>query len=93
MLQRVNDIRVATTEILRTPVVLKPTLDSNGNMQVSFNRDGEQHLLCILKYDGSQLKCIINSTGKAFELDDSSTIDYRSLLIEVLSEILSGTDE
>lgn len=93
MLQRVNDIRVATTEILRTPVMLKPTLDSNGNMQVSFNRDGEQHLLCILKYDGSQLKCIINSTGKAFELDDSSTIDYRSLLIEVLSEILSGTDE
>ena len=93
MLQRVNDIRVATTEILRTPVVLKPTLDSNGNMQVSFNRDGEQHLLCMLKYDGSQLKCIINSTGKAFELDDSSTIDYRSLLIEVLSEILSGTDE
>ena len=93
MLQRVNDIRVATTEILRTPVMLKPTLDSNGNMQVSFNRDGEQHLLCMLKYDGSQLKCIINSTGKAFELDDSSTIDYRSLLIEVLSEILSGTDE
>ena len=60
MLQRVNDIRVATTEILRTPVMLKPTLDSNGNMQVSFNRDGEQHLLCILKYDGSQLKCIIS---------------------------------
>ena len=74
MLQRVNDIRVATTELLRTPVILKPVSDGNGNMQVSFNRDGEQLPLCMLKYDGSQLKCIINSTGQTFELDDSSPI-------------------
>jgi hypothetical protein len=92
MLQRVNDIRVATTELLRTPVILKPVSDGNGNMQVSFNRDGEQLPLCMLKYDGSQLKCIINSTGQAFELDDSSPIDQKSPLVEVLSEVLSGTD-
>lgn len=91
MLQRVNDIRVATTELLRTPVILKPVSDGNGNMQVSFNRDGEQLPLCMLKYDGSQLKCIINSTGQTFELDDSSPIDHKSLLVEVLSEVLSGT--
>lgn len=84
MLQRVNDIRVATTELLRTPVILKPVSDGNGNMQVSFNRDGEQLPLCMLKYDGSQLKCIINSIGKTFELDDSSPIDHKSLLVEVL---------
>ena len=88
MLQRVNDIRVATTELLRTPVILKPVSDGNGNMQVSFNRDGEQLPLCMLKYDGSQLKCIINSIGKTFELDDSSPIDHKSLLVEVLSRIL-----
>ena len=88
MLQRVNDIRVATTELLRTPIILKPVSDSNGNMQISFNRDGEQLPLCMLKYDGSQLKCIINSTGQAFELDDSSPIDHHSLIIEVLSEVL-----
>ena len=88
MLQRVNDIRVATTELLRTPVILKPVLDGNGNMQVFFNRNGEQLPLCMLKYDGSQLKCIVNSIGKAFELDDSSTIDHKSLLVEVLSGIL-----
>ena len=88
MLQRVNDIRVATTELLRTTVILKPVSDGNGNMQVSFNRDGEQLPLCMLKYDGSQLKCIINSTGQAFELDDSSPIDHHSLIIEVLSEVL-----
>lgn len=88
MLQRVNDIRVATTELLRTPIILKPVSDSNGNMQVSFNRDGEQLPLCMLKYDGSQLKCIINSTGQVFELDDSSPIDHHSLIIEVLSEVL-----
>ena len=92
MLQRVNDIRVATTELLRTPVILKPLSDGNGNMQVSFNRDGEQLPLCMLKYDGSQLKCIINSIGKTFELDDSSQIDHKSPLVEVLSEVLSGTD-
>ena len=92
MLQRVNDIRVATTELLRTPIILKPVLDDNGNMQVSFNRDGEQLPLCMLKYDGSQLKCIINSIGKTFELDDSSQIDHKSPLVEVLSEVLSGTD-
>ena len=91
MLQRVNDIRVATTEILRTPVILKPVSDGNGNMQVSFNRNGEQLPLCILKYEGSQLKCIINSIGKTFELDDSAILDSHSLLIEVLSEHLSGT--
>ena len=88
MLQRVNDIRVATTEILRTPVILKPVSDGNGNMQVSFNRNGEQLPLCMLKYDGSQLKCIVNSIGKTFELDDSSPIDHKSLLVEVLSGIL-----
>ncbi len=88
MLQRVNDIRVATTELLRTPVILKPVSDGNGNMQVSFNRDGEQLPLCMLKYDGSQLKCIINSTGQAFELDDSSLIDHKNLLVEVLAGIL-----
>ena len=88
MLQRVNDIRVATTELLRTPVILKPVSDGNGNMQVSFNRDGEQLPLCMLKYDGSQLKCIINSIGKTFELDDSSPIDHKSILVEVLSGIL-----
>lgn len=88
MLQRVNDIRVATTELLRTPVILKPVSDGNGNMQVSFNRDGEQLPLCMLKYDDSQLKCIINSIGKTFELDDSSPIDHKSLLVEVLSRIL-----
>ena len=88
MLQRVNDIRVATTELLRTPIILKPVLDDNGNMQVSFNHNGEQLPLCMLKYDGSQLKCIVNSIGKAFELDDSSTIDHKSLLVEVLSGIL-----
>lgn len=88
MLQRVNDISVATTELLRTPIILKPVSDSNGNMQISFNRDGEQLPLCMLKYDGSQLKCIINSTGQAFELDDSSPIDHHSLIIEVLSEVL-----
>lgn len=92
MLQRVNDIRVASTERLRTPVILKPVSDGNGNMQVSFNRDGEQLPLCMLKYDGSQLKCIINSIGKTFELDDSSQIDHKSPLVEVLSEVLSGTD-
>ena len=88
MLQRVNDIRVATTELLRTPVILKPVLDGNGNMQVFFNRNGEQLPLCMLKYDGSQLKCIVNSIGKTFELNDSSTIDHKSLLVEVLSGIL-----
>ena len=88
MLQRVNDIRVAATELLRTPVILKPISDGNGNMQVSFNRNGEQLPLCMLKYDGSQLKCIINSIGKTFELDDSSPIDHKSLLVEVLSGIL-----
>lgn len=88
MLQRVNDIRVATTELLRTPVILKPVLDGNGNMQVVFNRNGEQLPLCMLKYDGSQLKCIVNSIGKTFELNDSSTIDHKSLLVEVLSGIL-----
>lgn len=88
MLQRVNDIRVATTELLRTPIILKPVLDDNGNMQVSFNHNGEQSPLCMLKYDGSQLKCIVNSIGKTFELDDSSTIDHKSLLVEVLSGIL-----
>ena len=88
MLQRVNDIRVATTELLRTPVILKPVSDGNGNMQVSFNRDGEQLPLCMFKYEGSQLKCIINSIGKTFELDDSSPIDHKSLLVEVLSGIL-----
>ena len=88
MLQRVNDIRVATTELLRTPVILKPVLDGNGNMQVSFNRNGEQLPLCMLKYDGSQLKCIINSIGKTFELNDSSPIDHKSLLVEVLAGIL-----
>ena len=87
MLQRVNDIRVATTEILRTPVILKPVSDGNGNMQVSFNRNGEQLPLCMLKYDGSQLKCIVNSIGKTFDLDDSSPIDHKSLLVEVLSGI------
>ena len=92
MLQRVNDIRVATTELLRTPVILKPLSDGNGNMQVSFNRDGEQLPLCMLKYDGSQLKCIINSIGKTCELDDSSQLDHKSPLVEVLSEVLSGTD-
>ena len=91
MLQRVNDIRVATTELLRTPVILKPVSDGNGNMQVSLNRNGEQLPLCMLKYDGSQLKCIINFTGQDFELDDSSPIDHKSLLVEVLSEVLSGT--
>lgn len=93
MLQRVNDIRVATTELLRVPVILKPVLDGNGNMQVSFNRDGEQLPLCMLKYDGSQLKCIVNSIGKTFELDDSSTIDHKSLLIEVLSDVLRKNNE
>ena len=88
MLQRVNDIRVATTELLRIPVILKPVLDGNGNMQVSFNRDGEQFPLCMLKYEGSQLKCIINSTGQAFELDDSSPIDHKNLLVEVLAGIV-----
>ena len=88
MLQRVNDIRVATTELLRTPVILKPVLDGNGNMQVSFNRNGEQLPLCMLKYDGSQLKCIINSIGNTFELNDSSPIDHKSLLVEVLAGIL-----
>ena len=88
MLQRVNDIRVATTELLRTPIILKPVLDDNGNMQVSFNHNGEQSPLCMLKYDDSQLKCIVNSIGKTFELDDSSTIDHKSLLVEVLSGIL-----
>ena len=88
MLQRVNDIRVATTELLRTPVILKPVSDGNGNMQVSFNRNGEQLPLCMLKYDGSQLKCIVNSIGKTFDLDDSSPIDHKSLLVEVLSGIL-----
>ena len=88
MLQRVNDIRVATTELLRTTVILKPVLDGNGNMQVSFNHNGEQSPLCMLKYDDSQLKCIVNSIGKTFELDDSSTIDHKSLLVEVLSGIL-----
>lgn len=88
MLQRVNDIRVATTELLRTPVILKPVSDGNGNMQVSFNRDGEQLPLCMFKYEGSQLKCIINSIGKTFELDDSSPIDHKSLLVEVLAGIL-----
>ena len=88
MLQRVNDIRVAATELLRTPVILKPISDGNGNMQVSFNRNGEQLPLCMLKYDGSQLKCIINSIGKTFELDDSSPIDHKSLLVEALSGIL-----
>lgn len=88
MLQRVNDIRVATTELLRTPIILKPVLDDNGNMQVSFNHNGEQLPLCMLKYDGSQLKCIVNSIGKTFELNDSSTIDHKSLLVEVLSGIL-----
>ena len=92
MLQRVNDIRVATTELLRTPIILKPVLDDNGNMQVSFNHNGEQSPLCMLKYDGTQLKCIVNSIGKAFEIDDSSTIGYHSLLIEALSEVLSETD-
>lgn len=87
MLQRVNDIRIATTEILRTPVILKPVSDGNGNMQVSFNRNGEQLPLCMLKYDGSQLKCIVNSIGKTFDLDDSSPIDHKSLLVEVLSGI------
>ena len=93
MLQRVNDIRVATTELLRVPVILKPVLDGNGNMQVFFNRDGEQLPLCMLKYDGSQLKCIVNSIGKTFELDDSSTIDHKSLLIEVLSDVLRKNNE
>ena len=88
MLQRVNDIRVATTELLRTPIILKPVLDDNGNMQVSFNHNGEQSPLCMLKYDDSQLKCIVNSIGKTFELDDPSTIDHKSLLVEVLSGIL-----
>lgn len=88
MLQRVNDIRVAATELLRTPVIMKPVLDGNDNMQVFFNRDGEQLPLCMLKYDGSQLKCIINSIGKSFELNDSSPIDHKSLLVEVLSGIL-----
>ena len=87
MLQRVNDIRIATTEILRTPVILKPVSDGNGDMQVSFNRNGEQLPLCMLKYDGSQLKCIVNSIGKTFDLDDSSPIDHKSLLVEVLSGI------
>ena len=87
MLQRVNDIRIATTEILRTPVILKPVSDGNDNMQVSFNRNGEQLPLCMLKYDGSQLKCIVNSIGKTFDLDDSSPIDHKSLLVEVLSGI------
>ena len=88
MLQRVNDIRIATTEILRTPVILKPVSDGNDNMQVSFNRNGEQLPLCMLKYDGAQLKCIVNSIGKTFELDNSSPIDHKSLLVEVLSGIL-----
>ena len=88
MLQRVNDIRVATTELLRTPVILKPVSDGNGNMQVFFNRNGEQLPLCMLKYDGSQLKCIVNTIGKTFELDDSSLIDHKNLLVEVLAGIL-----
>jgi hypothetical protein len=90
MLQRVNDIRVATTEILRTPVILKPVLDANGNMLVSFNRNGEQQPLCLLKYDGSQLKCIVSSTGKIYELDDSAIIAHNSLLIEDLSGALGN---
>lgn len=92
MLQRVNDIRVATSEMLRTPVMLKAELDGNGNMQVSFHTDNERQQLCMLKYDGQQLKCIINSTRETFVLDDSVTIDYHCHLIEVLSGVIRGTD-
>ena len=76
----------------RTPVMLKAELDGNGNMQVSFHTDNGRQQLCMLKYDGQQLKCIINSTREAFVLDDSVTIDYHCHLIEVLSGVIRGTD-
>ena len=87
MLQRVNDMRVATAEVLRMPILLKPELDDNGTMHVTRNADGEQQPLCLLKYDGLQLRCIISSTGQTFDVDDSSPIDIHSNLIKALSKV------
>ncbi|MCR4603500.1 MAG: RloB family protein [Prevotella sp.] len=88
MLQCVNNIKAAISENMRIPVSLKPTRDANGAMKVTINANSEQLSLCLLKCDNQQLKCIINSTGEVFDLNDSVTIDYHSHLIEILSKTL-----
>lgn len=93
MLQCVNNIRAAISEFMRIPVSLKPTLDANGTMEVNANTNGEQLQLCLLKYDGLQLKCIVTSTGEIYDLDDSSMIDYHHRLIEVFSTVISSNNE
>lgn len=93
MLQCVNNIRVAISEFMRTPVSLKPTLDAKGTMQVTSNANGEQQPLFMLKYDGLQLRCIVIPTGETCDLDDSSMIDYHHRLIEVLSTLICSANK
>jgi hypothetical protein len=62
-------------------------------MQVTSNSNGEQQPLCLLKYDGLQLRCIVTSTGETYDLDDSSMIDYHHRLIEVLSTVISSANK
>lgn len=93
MLQCVNNLRIAISEFTRIPIYLKPTLDTTGTMQVTSNSNGEQQPLCLLKYDGLQLRCIVTSTGETYDLDDSSMIDYHHRLIEVLSTVISSANK
>ncbi len=83
LLQKFAEIRLLLAERLRTAIAVQPAIDGHGSLSVMQGGD----CICMLKYDGANLRCLFAS-GQSFDIDDTRSLDISDPVVELIAGLV-----